>query len=132
MRRRLPISATTRPAFRQGFRRASRHAYRRALFRAPRLLLKDNGPSLHDICNLLSRYIRVAEAYEKKWNSLSRFKTTGTPEEHRRQVSPSPTPQQNPSTGSAPHPRPKRDVVAVPLVRHANGLLSLDWSAVRD
>jgi hypothetical protein len=164
VRRRLPISRATRPAFRRGFRRASRHALRRAVFRAPRRLLKDNGPSLHDLCNLVSRYIRMAEAFEKKWNPPARFKTIGTPEEHRRQVehdlqraygdgsplarppTPQPAPaapatppgnslaqtaQQNSSRGSGPQPRPKRDVIAVPLVRHANGLLGLDWDAVR-
>jgi pyruvate/2-oxoglutarate dehydrogenase complex dihydrolipoamide acyltransferase (E2) component len=43
---------------------------------------------------------------------------------------PAQTPQQNPARGAASQPPPRRDVIAVPLVRHANGLVGLDWNAV--
>ena len=41
-----------------------------------------------------------------------------------------PSPDSQPSTIN-PHPIPKCDVMAVPLVRSPNGTLTLDWSAAR-
>jgi hypothetical protein len=56
------------------------------LHRGPRRVLKDTGPTLNDVCKAVSAYLRTAEAWDKKWNPPSRFKTIGTPEERRRQM----------------------------------------------
>ena len=77
MRRRLFISTALRPVCRRAFRPALRRSIRIALRRGPRRLLTDNRPSLHDLCNLVSLYVRMAEAFEKRRDP---------PEEHRRQV----------------------------------------------
>jgi hypothetical protein len=157
MRRRLLSVRCARPAPRRAPRRVLRRALRRLPRRAPRRLLRDNTPSLHDLCNVLSAYLRLSKAWDKKWNPPSRFKTIGTPEERRRQMeadlekaygenspsvrvqatgppaapAPRPAPAPPPASGP-PCPQPlKCDTVAVPLVRLANGLLSLDWSRAR-
>ncbi len=119
MRRRLIILHPARPAFRRGTRRALRRCLRRPHHRGPRHVLKDTGPSLRDICSLLSRYLRLSKAYDKKWHPPSRFKTLCTPEEFRRRLeadldraygdhSPFGQPQaiQSPLPAVSPHPVP--------------------------
>jgi hypothetical protein len=155
MHRRILVSRPAQPACRRVLRRVRRHALRRVPRRAPRRVLKDDGPSLHELCNVVSAYLRLSQAWDRKWNPPSRFKTIGIPEEHRRQMdadlaraygenSPfprtqaaqppaAPPPPPTPAPPSAPEPArpeppPRCDVVAIPLVRLPNGLLSLDWS----
>ena len=86
MRRRLFISTALRPVCRRAFRPALRRSIRIALHRGPRRLLTDKRPSLPDLCKLVSLYVRMAEAFERKRDTPSRFETIDPPEEHRRQV----------------------------------------------
>ena len=48
--------------------------------------MKDNGPTLNDICVLVGTYLRLSKAYDKKWHPPSRFKTIGTQEERDRRM----------------------------------------------
>ena len=86
MRRRLLTSNPGRAAAHPAARRALRRAHHRAHHRAYRHILKDTGPTLRDICSIVSTYLRLSKAYDKKWHPPSRFKTIGTPEERQRQV----------------------------------------------
>jgi hypothetical protein len=85
-RRRVVILHSARSACHTVSRRALRSSLRRAPRRAPRHILKDNGPTLHDICALVSAYLRLSKAYDKKWHPPSRFKTLGTQEERDRRM----------------------------------------------
>src|SRR4026208_2519433 len=86
MRRRFAIRSSFGSPFRREVRGAFRRSFRRAPRKARRPLLKDNGPTLHQVCNAISAYIRCAQRYEKKWNPPSRFKTIGTREERDRRM----------------------------------------------
>ena len=154
-RRRVVVLHSARPACHTASRRALRSSLRRAPRRASRHVLKDNGPTLHDICALVSAYLRLSKAYDKKWHPPSRFKTLGTREERERRMqedleraygenspfvreqttgttaSPISIPLTPPPAAPAPQLRPKCDVVSVPLIRLPNGLLSCDWSRAR-
>ena len=185
----MPQNIRHRSMHRRVGRRAERPVGRSVLRSVTRSVVRDtwravipyDGPSLNDICVLLSRYIRLAEAYDKKWNPpapKSRFQPLCSPEESRRKfeedlqrcygkgvekpVRPaesvgqpeqlqssaergrlacsSQRPAENfgssdkdtaspaPAISTAPE---KKDVVAVPLIRTASGLLGLDWSAAK-
>lgn len=151
-----------RPVVRSVLRSRSRSALRDAW----RTVIPYDGPSLNDICALINRYIRLANAYDKKWNPpppKSRFKPLCSPEESRRKFEEDlqrcygkgAEERGNPASGSqrpaeniipfdkqnaSPAPAAetkisasteKKDVVAVPLIRTASGLLGLDWSAAK-
>ncbi len=151
-----PSTKRTRPARRRAVHRALRSGPRRATHP----VLPDRGPSLNSLLALCNRSIRQIERLHKKLNPPSRFKTLCTPEELARRFdedlqraygpqSPlaphTPTPGAAPAVASSPsspgpgsqpstlnaQPIPKRDVMAVPLVRSPNGLWTLDWRAAR-
>ena len=82
----MVVLHSAHPAFHTVSRRALRSCLRRAPRRAPRRVLKDNGPTLHDICSLVSAYLRLSKAYDKKWHPQSSSKTLGTPEERERRM----------------------------------------------
>jgi hypothetical protein len=160
MRRLSIVFRSSRSACRPAARPALRHAPRRAIRLAHRKVLKDDGPSLGDICSLLDAYIRMRKASDKAWNPPSRFKLFGTPEERERRCredleriygdkavadqqaavqtqapacpapSPPPTPIPRPAAPE-PQPKVKCDVMAVPLVYSPEGFLTLDWSKAR-
>ena len=86
MRRRLLLVHPVRPAARRVLRRARRPCLRHAVRRPTRHVLPDPGPSLNSLFALCNRSLRVVERLQKKLNRPSRFKTIGTPEEHRRRM----------------------------------------------
>ena len=117
---------------------------------------KSRGPTLREITSLLSQYLKISTAYEKKWNPPSRFKTLMTTEEAEAKwksdieraygadaraardlkteastsarASPAPPPSAEPPAVPATPPEIKHDVMAVPLVRLPSGICCLDWS----
>ena len=160
--------------YRRVGRRAERPVGRSVLRSRSRSVLRDawrtvipyDGPTLENICSLLSRYIRLANAYDKKWHPrppASRFKPLCSPEESRRKFeedlqrcygkgveergrpacdSQRPAENLGPSDKNEASLPPsnktaisatdeKKDVTAVPLVRNADGMLTLDWSAAK-
>ena len=87
LRRRRMYRNVGRSSERPVIRTVLRSCARSALRGAWRTVIPYDGPSLNDICALLSRYIRLANAYDKKWGSAppeSRFVTLCSPEESRR------------------------------------------------
>jgi hypothetical protein len=85
-RRRVVVLHSGRPACHAATRRALRYCLRRAPRRAPRHVLKDKGPTLRGVCALVSTYLRLSKAYDKKWHPPCHFKTLGTPEERDRRM----------------------------------------------
>jgi hypothetical protein len=159
-------SIRRRPMYRRVVRRTGRSiehkvvrsSTRSALREAWRTVIPYDGPSLNDICALLGRYIRLANAYEKKWNPAprqSRFKPLCSAEESRRKFEEDlqrcygqhdqfQRPAENFSSSDKDSASPahaheiaispgseKKDVTAVPLIRTSSGLLGLDWSAAK-
>src|SRR5438105_14962025 len=75
---------SSRSAFRSAHLAAHRPCHRRALRQPFRHVLPDTRPSLHDLCVLMNRYVKSAEAYRKKWQphwNEGRFKMLRPPEE---------------------------------------------------
>jgi len=74
----------------------SSHRVRRLVLRhrlrsAPRVVIRhvirrvfpDDCPSLNAICNVISRYIKLTKAYDKKWGNTSGFNTGQNRETYR-------------------------------------------------
>ena len=81
--RRCTFEAATRQVIRRCWRSCIRFASREVW----RIVIPYGGPSLSSICALISRYIRLTEAYHKKWNPAPckpRFQLLCSPEESRR------------------------------------------------
>ncbi len=68
VRRRVVMRAASRRCHAGRRRPVRRSAHRRALRRRPRSVLPDTGPTLTGIAHLISRYLKMKEAYERKWN----------------------------------------------------------------
>ncbi len=174
------------PKSRRLYRRAERSAFRpcgrsvvvsrtRSRLRSVwRTVIPYDGPSLNDICALLSGYIRLATAHEKRTrpSSADRFQPLCSAEESRRKFEADlqrcyGTPADLGSTGGPPvsfgdpldamepgvrsnqdilakqersaagtgkscaPASEKKDLVAVPLVRTADGCLGLNWQQAR-
>ena len=69
------------PAGRPASRSVLRSVHRSVMRCTIRQVLKSRGPTLREITSLLSQYLKISSAYEKKWNPPSRFKTLMTAEE---------------------------------------------------
>lgn len=85
-RRRLLVQPAARAAIRAAGRSALRSCLRRATRRATRHVLKDQGPTLRDVCAVIEAYLRLSKAYDKKWHPPSRFKTLCSSEELERRT----------------------------------------------
>ena len=84
--RRSLLADPVRSPHRSPFHKVRRFAPRLAPRRAARLVLNPTGPTFRQVVSLFNKYYKEALALEKKLNPPSRFKTYGTPEEHRRQL----------------------------------------------
>jgi hypothetical protein len=51
------------------------------IHREVRAVLKGCGPELYEIASTIKRYVKMSEAYDKRYNPPSRFKTLLSPEE---------------------------------------------------
>lgn len=48
--------------------------------------MKDQGPTLRDVCAAIEAYLRLSKAYDKRWHPPSRFKTLCSAEELERRT----------------------------------------------